>query len=91
MARDKRGKARATSPEIESPSSDSEETHDVLPARVQPKRKAMATKVPKRAHGRGRPDPQATSSQGSRDRMKRASTPSSQGDDDEGESLQYLE
>ena len=90
MARDKRSKARALSPDIESPSSDSTETHDAPPTRVQPKRKAVATKVPKRAQGRGRPDPQATSGHGSRARMKRASAPGPQGDD-EGESLQYLE
>ena len=52
MARDKKGKGRAASPEIESPSSDSEETHDASPPpRVQPKRKVMATKIPKRAQG----------------------------------------
>ena len=53
MAREKKGKGRATSPEIESPSSDSEETHDASPPpRVQPKRKVVATKIPKRALGR---------------------------------------
>ena len=60
MAREKKGKGRAASPEIESPSSDSEETRDASPPpMVQPKRKAVATKVPKRAQGRGRPDPHA--------------------------------
>ena len=91
MAREKRGKARAASPEIESsPSSDSEETHDAAPIQAQRKRKAVSTKVPKRAQSRGSPDPQTTLGQGSRARMKRASAPGSQGDD-EGESLKYLE
>ena len=67
MAREKKGKGRAASPEIESPSSDSEETRDASPPpMVQPKRKDVATKVPKCAQGRGRPDPHAQSGQGSR-------------------------
>ena len=92
MAREKKGKGRASSPEIESPSSDSEETYDASPPpRVQPKRKAVATKIPKRAQGRGRPDPHATSGQGSRARVKRASAPSSHDDDEEEISLEFLE
>ena len=92
MAREKKGKGRASSPEIESPSSDSKETHDASPPpRVQPKRKAVATKVPKHAQGHNRPDPHAQSGQGSRARMKRASAPSSQDDDEEEISLDFLE
>ena len=86
MARDKKGKGRASTPEIESPvSSNSEETRDASPPpRVQPKRKAVATKVPKRAQGRGRPNPDAQA----RPRMKRASLPGGQGDEND---LCYLE
>ena len=92
MAREKKGKGRAASPEIESPSSDSEETRDASPPpMVQPKRKDVATKVPKCAQGRGRPDPHAQSGQGSRACMKRASAPSSQDDDEEEISLDFLE
>ena len=60
MARDKKGKGRASTPEIESPvSSDSKETHEATPPCAHAKRKAVATKVPKRAQGRGRPNPNA--------------------------------
>ena len=59
MAREKRGKQRAATPEIESPpSSDSEATHasrHAFPPAVQRKRKAVASKVPQHAYGRGRP------------------------------------
>ena len=62
MARDRRGKQRETTPEIESdPSSDSEETHDARPP-IRKKRKAVDSKVPKRARGRGKPLPQEGSS-----------------------------
>ena len=84
MARDTKGKGQATSSEIESPvSSDSEETRDATPPRARIKRKAVATKVPKRAQGRGRPNPEAH-----RLRMKRATVPGAQMDDDD---LHYLE
>ena len=69
MARDRRGKKRETTSEIESdPSSDSEETHDARPP-IRKKRKAVDSKVPKRARGRGKPLPQEGSS---RPRIKRA-------------------
>ena len=77
MARDKKGKGRASTPEIESPvSSDSEETREDTPPCAHAKRKAVATKVPKRAQGYGRPNPDAHA----RPRMKHASLPSTQGD-----------
>ena len=84
MARDTKGKGRATSQEIESPVfSNSEETRDATPPRAHAKRKALATKVPKRAQGWGRPTPETH-----RSRMKRATVPGAQmGDDD----LHYLE
>ena len=76
MARDKKGKGRASTPEIESPvSSDSEETREDTPPRAHAKRKAVATKLPKRAQGRGRPNQDAQA----RPRMKRASLPGAQG------------
>ena len=85
MACDTKGKGRATSPEIESPvSSDSEETREDTPPRAHAKRKAVATKVPKRAQGRGRPLPDAHD----RPRMKRASVPGAHEDDND---LSYLE
>ena len=85
MAHDKKGKGRASTPEIESPvSSDFEETREDTPPRALAKRKAVATKVPKRAHGRGRPNPDAHA----RTRMKRASVPGAHGDDND---LSYLE
>ena len=84
MARDTKGKGRATSPEIESPvSSDSKETRDATPPCARAKRKAVATKVPKRAQRRGRPTPEAH-----RPRMKRVTVPGAQMDDDD---LHYLE
>ena len=62
MARDRRGKQRETTLEIESdPSSDSEETHDARPP-IRKKRKAVDSKVPKHARGRGKPLPQEGSS-----------------------------
>ena len=85
MARDKKGKGRASTPEIESlVSSDSEETHEATPPCAHAKRKAVATKVPKRAQGHGRPNPDAHA----RPRMKRASLPGTQGDAND---LSYLE
>ena len=85
MARDKKGKGQASTPEIESPvSSDSEETREDTPPRAHAKRKVVATKVPKRAQGHGRPNPDAHA----RPRMKRASLPSTQGDAND---LSYLE
>jgi hypothetical protein len=57
MARKKKGKQRAASPEIESPqSSDSEATEDSPIAHRTGKRKVIA-KVPLRSRGRGRPNP----------------------------------
>jgi len=84
MARDTKGKGRAASLEIESPVSfDSEETRDATPPRARAKRKVVATKVPKRAQGRGRP-----SQESHKPRMKRATVPGAQMDDDD---LHYLE
>ena len=85
MARETKGKGWAASPEIESPvSSDSKETRDATPPRARPKRKAVATKVPKRAQGCGRPLPDAHE----RPRMKHASVPGTQIEEND---LSYLE
>ena len=93
MAYEKRGKKRAASLEIKSsPFSNSEATHDALLVATQRKRKALALKVPKRARGHGNFNPQESSSQGPRPRMKRASTPGThmEGDGDALESLERV-
>jgi hypothetical protein len=91
MAHKKRGKQRATTPEIDSsPSSDSKATEEASPiAHRIGKRKAVA-KVPLRSCHRGRPNPQRTSGQGNRPRIKHASAPGSHMAD-AGESSEYLE
>ena len=92
MVRERRSKAREDSSlEIESPpSSDLEATqaHGPVPARG--KRKAVASKIPKRAQGRGRPTIVGASGHGQRPRMKRASSPRAQ-EEGQGDSLKYLE
>jgi hypothetical protein len=74
MARERIGKQRASSPEIElSPSSNSEATQEASPvAHCTGKRNAVA-KAPLHSHGRGRPNPRGTSAQGAHPRMKHTS------------------
>jgi hypothetical protein len=91
MAREKRGKQRAATLESESPpSSDSEATEEASPVvHHTGKRKAVA-KVPLCSRGHGRPNPEGKSRQGTRPRIKCASTLGSHMAD-VGESLEYLE
>jgi hypothetical protein len=91
MAREKRGKKRAPSPKIESPpSSDSEATLKDSPiAHCMGKRKAVP-KVPVHSCGRGRPNPQGTSTHSAHPCMKRTSTLGSH-TSDAGESIEYPE
>jgi len=92
MVRERRGKAREDSSlEIESPpSSYSEATQALTPVPAWGKRKAMASKVPKRAQGHGRPTTQGTYGHGQKPHIKRASSPGSRGES-QGDSLKYLE
>jgi hypothetical protein len=90
MARERRGKQRASSPEIESSPSDSKVTQEASPlADHTGKRKAVA-KAPLRSHGHGRPSPQGNCAHGAHPRMKRTSTPGTHMSD-VGESIKYLE
>jgi hypothetical protein len=89
MARERRGKQRASSPEIESSPSDSEATQEALPmAHHTGKRKAVA-KAPLHSRGRGRPNPQGTSAHGAHPRMKCTSALGTH-ISDAGESIEYL-
>jgi hypothetical protein len=90
MAHERRGKQRASSPEIESSPSDSEATEEAsLVADRTGKRKAVA-KASLRFCGRGRPNPQGTSAHGAHPRMKRTSALGIHMSDT-GESIEYLE
>jgi hypothetical protein len=90
MARERRGKQRASSPKIESSPSDSEATQEASPvAHRTGKRKAVA-KSPLRPRSRGRPNPQGTSAHGAHPCMKRTSAPSTHMSD-AGESIEYLD
>jgi hypothetical protein len=90
MAHERRGKQRASSPEIESSPSDSEETQEAsLMAHRTGKRKVVA-KAPLRSCGRGKPNPHGTSAHGAHPRMKRTSAPSTHMSD-AGELIEYLD
>jgi hypothetical protein len=91
MAREKRGKQRASSPEIESsPSSDSEASQEASPVAHRTGNRKVVAKAPLCSHGRGRPNPQGTSAQDARPCMKRA-FPLGSHMANAGESLEYLE
>jgi hypothetical protein len=90
MAHERRGKQRASSPEIESSPSDFEETQEASPvAHRTGKRKAVARAL-LHSHGRGRPHPEGTSAHGAHRRVKHTSAPGTHMSD-AGELIEYLE
>jgi hypothetical protein len=90
MAHERRGKQRASSPEIEYSPSDSEVTQEASPmADCTGKQKAVV-KAPLRSRGHERPNPHGTSAHGAHPCMKRTFAPATHMSD-AGESIEYLE
>jgi hypothetical protein len=86
MAREKRGKRRASSPKIESsPSSDIEATQEASPVAHHTGKRKVVPKAPLRSRGHERPNPQGTSAQGARASASGSHMAYA------GESLEYLE
>jgi hypothetical protein len=90
MARERRGKQRASSLEIESSPSDSEVTQEASPMADRTGKRKVVAKVPLCSRGHGRPNPQGTSAHGAHPRMKHTSALGTHMSDAR-ESIEYLE
>jgi succinyl-CoA synthetase beta subunit len=91
MAREKRGKQRFSSPEIESPpSSDSEATKEASHVAHHTGKRKTVAKAPLHSRGHGRPNPQGTSTHGAHPHTKRTSALRTHMSNAE-ESIEYLE